>query len=152
MAFSGRTELSAAEVAKILALRAEGHPIAKIARVTGRSATATWRAITMAAGGEAAERFYESRRRYHRARGLRRNFGITVADYDAMLAAQGGGCAICGGRCSSGKRLAVDHSHANGRTRGLLCANCNLSLGKMGDSPALLRKAASYLERAEVSA
>jgi len=81
------------------------------------------------------------------------NYGITAADYDAMLAKQGGGCAICGEACSSGRRLAVDHNHACcpgdktcGRcVRGLLCGACNQGIGKLGDSPRLLIAAASYL-------
>ncbi len=56
---------------------------------------------------------------------LRRKFGITREDYDAMFLAQGGLCAICrkpGGR----RRLAVDHNHVTGEVRGLLCNGCNL--------------------------
>ena len=81
------------------------------------------------------------------------NYGITVAEYDAMLANQGGGCAICGEQCSSGRKLAVDHNHAccpGDRTcgkciRGLLCGSCNQGIGKLRDSPRLLIAAASYL-------
>lgn len=81
------------------------------------------------------------------------NYGITATDYDAMLMKQGGGCAICGEQCSSGRRLAVDHDHAccpGERTcgkciRGLLCGSCNQGIGKLKDSPRLLIAAASYL-------
>lgn len=81
---------------------------------------------------------------------LRRSYGIAQADYDAMLAAQGGGCAICGKTAEQQKRytnyLHVDHCHATGRVRGLLCDQHNLLLGRFNDDPALLRKAADYLE------
>lgn len=81
---------------------------------------------------------------------LRRKFGITQADYDGMLAAQGGGCAICGKRAEDQTRftryLHVDHSHDTGRVRGLLCDQHNLLLGRFNDDPALLRRAADYLE------
>lgn len=81
------------------------------------------------------------------------NYGITAAQYDAMLAAQGGGCAICTEQCSTGRRLAVDHDHSccpGEKTcgkciRGLLCGACNQGIGKLRDSPRLLIAAASYL-------
>lgn len=64
-----------------------------------------------------------------RTRRLRNRFGITPERYDEMLAAQGGACAICGEGCASGRRLAVDHDHATGEVRGLLCMKCNTTLG-----------------------
>ena len=60
-----------------------------------------------------------------------------------MMVEQANGCAICG---NSDKRLHVDHDHATGKVRGLLCMECNVSLGKFKDSPELLRKAIVYLE------
>jgi hypothetical protein len=83
---------------------------------------------------------------------LRRTYGITLADYERMLAEQGGGCAICGGPGEVSKRnpaglLHVDHDHVTGRVRGLLCEKHNLLLGQWSDDPALLRRAADYLER-----
>jgi hypothetical protein len=52
-------------------------------------------------------------------------------DYDAMLKAQGGVCALCGQpeRVAHVKHLSVDHDHTTGRVRGLLCVGCNISLG-----------------------
>lgn len=59
---------------------------------------------------------------------LRRKFGIEQSEYDAMLAQQGGVCALCG--APPGRyRHAVDHDHVTGRIRGLLCMGCNRSLG-----------------------
>lgn len=84
------------------------------------------------------------------------NYGITWDGYQKILADQGGACAICRQECSTGRMLAVDHDHAccpsNSRScgkciRGLLCANCNQGIGKLGDSPGRLRAAAEYLER-----
>ena len=80
-------------------------------------------------------------------RKLMRTFGITLADYDEMLEAQDGGCAICGTTPEEhGKRLCVDHDHETGKNRGLLCDGCNVGLGRFRDSPAWLRNAADYLE------
>lgn len=60
---------------------------------------------------------------------LKRTFGITLKEYEAMLAAQGGGCAICGANPPNGRRLHVDHCHVTSRVRGLLCAGCNTKVG-----------------------
>lgn len=80
---------------------------------------------------------------------LKSKYGIDIDEFDEFLARQGGGCAICGSPDAgvSGKaHLHVDHNHDTGEVRGLLCQPCNVSLGKMRESPDLLRKAALYLE------
>jgi hypothetical protein len=51
-------------------------------------------------------------------------------------------CAICG----ASDQLVGDHDHDTGAARGILCRNCNLAIGNMGDDPARLRAAARYLE------
>jgi hypothetical protein len=72
---------------------------------------------------------------------------MTPDDYFSLLARQGGGCAICGtDKCQTGRLLNIDHDHANGEVRGILCGHCNKALGLFQDNPSLLRKAASYLE------
>ena len=77
---------------------------------------------------------------------LRRNYGITVDDYEMLLARQHYSCAICGSpECSSGRRLAVDHCHQTGQVRGLLCMDCNTSLGGFKDDVNRLMLAAQYL-------
>jgi hypothetical protein len=78
---------------------------------------------------------------------LLQKFGITKAAYDALLLAQNGVCAICDKECKSGRRLAVDHCHSTGKVRGLLCIKCNNALGKVDDSPRILRRMIDYLER-----
>lgn len=89
------------------------------------------------------------------ARQLKTRYNMTVPQYRAMLAAQGGGCAICGSRPSGRvKRLAVDHDHgccpgelSCGKcVRGLLCNSCNRLLGMALDDPGRLRAAIAYLE------
>lgn len=79
-------------------------------------------------------------------------YGLTPEEYERLLLAQNGVCAICRqpekyklyGKL---KRLAVDHDHATNRVRGLLCHNCNIGIGNLGDSASRLRSAADYLER-----
>lgn len=83
----------------------------------------------------------------NRASNLRVKFGMTTDEYDAMLASQNGVCALCEGINRDGRRLAVDHDPPTGEIRALLCGECNQSLGKMKESPALLRKAAEYIEK-----
>ena len=79
---------------------------------------------------------------------LKRKFGISLEEYDAMLAEQGGVCAVCSRPPTPGISLHVDHDHGTGRIRGLLCFRCNNALGDLEDDPALLRAAAHYLETA----
>ena len=75
-------------------------------------------------------------------------FGLKPGEYAALLAAQGGGCKICGGHSPDGRRLHVDHCHKSGAVRGLLCKDCNVGLGSFKDSHELLAAAARYLEEA----
>lgn len=78
---------------------------------------------------------------------LRSRFGMSVEDYDRILAAQNNGCAICGKSPSeNGKRLSIDHNHDTGKVRGLLCQPCNTGIGLLNDSPSQLRLALRYLE------
>jgi hypothetical protein len=76
---------------------------------------------------------------------LKSRYGISLKEYDRMFKQQDGGCAICR-QGPNGKSLHIDHCHDTGKIRGLLCSNCNTSIGKLR-SPALLRSAANYLER-----
>lgn len=71
---------------------------------------------------------------------------MTLVDYRAMYAARGGLCDIC--KSPADDSMPVDHDHATGAVRGLLCQNCNKGLGHYRDDPRLLRAAADYVERA----
>ena len=64
---------------------------------------------------------------------LKRQYGISPADYDALLAKQDGVCATCGK--PSEETLCVDHCHETGTIRGLLCRQCNFALGCFKDEP-----------------
>lgn len=72
-------------------------------------------------------------------------YGMTVESWHAMFAAQKGVCAICKQVDSTRIRLAVDHDHATGKVRGLLCRNCNVALGLFKDDPIRINEAAGYL-------
>lgn len=77
-------------------------------------------------------------------------YDIDYATYESLLAWQGGRCYICG-QLPRGRRLAVDHNHATGAVRGLLCANdewgCNMSLRRLLDSLPMAQRALAYVER-----
>jgi hypothetical protein len=83
---------------------------------------------------------------------LQREYGITLHDYNRMLAEQGGGCGICGAvearSKGHGVRLHVDHDHVTGKARGLLCGTCNRGIGQLGDDLERVKAAVRYLERA----
>jgi len=74
---------------------------------------------------------------------LKRTYGLTRADLDALVDAQGGLCAIC----ERNPAVHVDHDHVFGKVRGVLCFTCNVALGQLKDDVALFRKAIDYLER-----
>lgn len=86
------------------------------------------------------------RRDYSHDRHIGETYGITTQEYNAIYAAQGGFCAICRRARGLSKRLSVDHCHATGQIRGLLCRNCNRDvLGHLRDDPEALYRAAEYL-------
>lgn len=86
----------------------------------------------------------------HHREGLRKNYGLTPADYNEMLKKQNGKCAICGvdspGR-KNGTNFYVDHCHATGLVRGLLCHSCNLGIGHLKDDVRLVESALQYLRK-----
>lgn len=95
---------------------------------------------------------FESQRR----RRLRKEYGITLEDFNKMMELQSNVCAICekpetrlvGGR-DHGKvdSLSVDHDHGTGHIRGLLCHACNRLLCNSCDNVSLLAKAIDYLNK-----
>ncbi|MDV7099702.1 endonuclease domain-containing protein [Gordonia amicalis] len=77
-------------------------------------------------------------------RHVQRAYDLADGEYDRLLVAQGGRCAICLRRPPRNRRLAVDHDHDTGEVRGLLCTDCNrILLGRW--SLAALRRAIAYL-------
>ena len=118
------------------------------------------RSITERVEGEDEQTFRARRNRVdrglrkeaHTGYDLKKLYGLSLADYDALHLKQGGCCAICGKKETAilrGKKisLAVDHCHENGHTRGLLCAQCNLGLGCFHDETKTMKRAIEYLER-----
>ena len=95
-----------------------------------------------------AKKYYKKNRESILARERKRNYGISEEEYNALLEKQRGRCAICLGDSTRNTRtwsFHVDHDHATGQVRGLLCSSCNLGLGHFGDDPIRLQAAAKYL-------
>lgn len=86
-----------------------------------------------------------------RSYALRTTYGITLAEYEAMLTSQGNCCAICKNDKASAKHSRhswrVDHCHATGKVRALLCHNCNIALGLLKESTKTLQSMIDYLNR-----
>jgi hypothetical protein len=100
------------------------------------------------------ERYAANQRRWKESGGkalsdrrshLKCKFGLTPAEYEEKLAAQGGGCALCGRKPAPGRQLDIDHDHKTGAVRGLICNSCNQGLGQFRDDPIRLAHAAAYL-------
>lgn len=79
---------------------------------------------------------------------LKRNYGITLQEHNQMFESQNGLCAICG-NTGDGRwqKLCVDHDHSTGKVRELLCRNCNMVLGQVGDNIQTLESMIKYLNK-----
>ena len=86
---------------------------------------------------------------------LKKLYGITVEQYDTLLAEQKGRCAVCGSTSSYSRnykntaraKFSVDHCHATGKVRGLLCTKCNRALGLLNDSIESVLRMSEYLKK-----
>ncbi|MCO5092095.1 endonuclease VII domain-containing protein [Bosea sp. (in: a-proteobacteria)] len=99
-------------------------------------------------------RRYQAAKAETRERHLKRKYGVSLADYDRLLASQGGACAICAAPEAEQFKgvFHVDHCHSTGSVRGLLCRGCNHMLGAIKDDPKKLLIAVRYLVGPQVAA
>lgn len=105
-----------------------------------------WNRAYYAKNKEKLRQYY---RDYRKKKGYNtfRKFGLTSEFYEKMVEKQNGRCAICSINVpENGERLAIDHSHDNGKIRGLLCRQCNLLLGCAKDSIEILENAIIYIK------
>lgn len=137
-------------IAKVMGI---GYELARWNRQKRKEYAAMWHRKNFARQKEKLHQRYLDKFTYDPAkRWLARlaRYGLTQETYDALLLAQDGRCAICG-RQDSGTalhgKLGVDHNHATGVARGLLCQPCNAGLGGFKDNPAFLATAISYLAK-----
>lgn len=138
-------------------------PHSEIARATRRRSKKRWeqanpekaREIRRRAGKKTYQKYRDAFLAKRRNQYLGKAYGISHAQYESMFAAQQGRCAICGGEDPKSLpsahhkngRFHVDHDHATGKVRALLCAPCNLGIGSFRDDPGLLVAAIAYLQR-----
>ena len=98
--------------------------------------------------------YYKEHKAEHRAvsrrYAMKKHYGMTEDDFNALYESQGGKCAICGKPLNKvgGARdqvAHIDHDHETGKVRGILCRLCNIGLGSFRDSLELMDKAKAYL-------
>jgi hypothetical protein len=98
-------------------------------------------------------RLWREANREKQLRGIRncyykKNYNITLLEYEELLRKQNYVCEICGEPepCKT-KNLSVDHNHSTGEVRGLLCTNCNSAIGRLKEDPTLFQRSLEYLEK-----
>lgn len=122
-----------------------GKRVHRLTRVDRETRTAVCQAcgpvslVSKGAGRFGCWKAWDANRSRRRSESERRR----DAHLDGLMEAQGGTCAIC----PRTDDLCVDHDHATGVVRGLLCRSCNSGLGQFRDDPVLLAKAIDYLTR-----
>lgn len=96
-------------------------------------------------------KYYKENQHKWRDNQLKVKYGITLQDYYDMLGHQNHICKICPTPHSEDKKkgLHVDHCHASGRIRGLLCGQCNTALGGFKDSVELMERAIEYIKNSK---
>ena len=125
-------------------------------KVCACAKAAAWRDADPVRHSESQRRSRQKNPRVYRNKILRRTFGITLEEYEAIEQAQGGVCAICRNpeteihpQSKKLRHLAVDHDHDTGQIRGLLCNSCNRALGLMRDNEQIVLSAYLYLTKAK---
>lgn len=83
----------------------------------------------------------------HRRNNLKKQYGLSLSQWEQLFEKQGRKCSACGNLEPSGKKgWATDHDHETGKIRGILCQPCNMALGLLQDSIGRLEKLMAYLK------
>lgn len=114
-----------------------------------KTRSSAWYAANRERAKAARKAHYHANKAAMRALKLERKYGLKAGEYEARLQNQDGHCAICPATVADarGGALHVDHDHATGKVRGLLCGRCNNALGSFEDDSARFERAAAYLRR-----
>lgn len=107
-----------------------------------------WDLVNIEHRKEYAKKFKTKNPDYYKRKHLSYCYGIPLEEYDRMLHNQNGRCAVCGKHADEThrKRLFVDHSHATGKIRSLLCQQCNTALGMVSEDKDILFALVAYLD------
>lgn len=134
------------------AVCSRGHNFAETRRF--RSDGGTYCAVCRS---ERSKESYHRDKSYYKRAGrqnhLKRRYGLSVEDFDRMLAEQKNSCPICNrflqAKADKGTSWfpVVDHDHVTGKVRGILCNGCNTGIGLMGEDPARFTAAVAYLTK-----
>lgn len=95
--------------------------------------------------------WYQRNRETEAAKQQARKYGLDPQAVNDMFLSQGGQCAACFDALGDGHWRHIDHCHATGRVRGILCRHCNTALGFFNEDPAKLHALANYVERHHAS-
>lgn len=118
-------------------------------KLTGRKQTREHIINSLKGRGISEEAMMLTKEKQHEYRyfyNLKRLFNLTKEEYEKMLFRQNGVCAICNDSKKNTRRLSVDHCHKTGRIRGLLCVECNMTLGLVKDKVDRLKSMIKYLK------
>lgn len=124
----------------------DGH--SSICKVCKKKATYEWREKNKDVYNAGAKRWRDNNKDKEYGHEIKRRYGLTLEKYNEMLATQDYKCALCNKKHNDKikrGRLYVDHCHAGGQVRSLLCGGCNSALGYFNDDIELMEKAIAYL-------
>lgn len=140
-----KEQLAASDRAYKAAHAEEQAAYQRVYRAANRDRLRSARLIYEETHREELRAYKESHKRESRASKLRNKYNVTLEWFDTQLAAQDGKCAICGRVMTPGLDTCVDHNHATGTARSLLCRGCNMGIGHLGDDPERLAAASQYV-------
>lgn len=115
------------------------------ARAKNNARAKKWRQENLEYAKVRARAYHDSNPDVAKNNKLKRAYGITLAERDQMLAAQGGVCGICKTDSPGPRDWHTDHCHDTGRVRGILCHSCNTGIGGLKHNAAFLSNAIQYL-------
>jgi hypothetical protein len=102
-----------------------------------------WAAANPEGNRERGKKYRKANPKRHSIYQIRKNYKVTLAEAEKLFERREKGCEVC----NSQTKARIDHDHASGKIRGILCNWCNLVIGHAFDSPITLRALADYLER-----
>lgn len=114
------------------------------ASLAGRARLKSYNASPQAKARKASYKKSYTGQRAGKHERLSRKYAMSIDDFEAMWADQGGVCITCSTSLDDVKAC-VDHDHDTGRVRGILCHNCNVSAGLLKDSPRIAASLSEYL-------